>query len=101
MTMRSSCAASSVTVALNCGRIELPHELVELVRFRRAPVPFVHVFGKRRAAVALDRVADDDADAGAFDRRGKRPLEGFEVVAVGLDHVASERTETFRRILDR
>src|SRR5262245_21816884 len=100
MTMRSSCAASSVTVALNCGRIELPHELVELFRFWRTPVPLVHVRGKCGAAIALDRVADDDADAVTVDGRGKSPLERVEIVAVGLDDVASECAETLRGILD-
>src|SRR5262245_15683135 len=81
--------------------MELPHELVELFRFRRTPMPFVHVLGKRRAAIALDRVADDDADAVALGGRGKRLLERFEVVAVGLDDIAPERAETLPGILDR
>src|SRR3954465_15368361 len=95
----SSCAASSVTVVLNCARMQLPQQLVELFRLRRTPMPFVHVLGQGGAAITLDGVADDDADT--VGGRDKRPLERVDVVAVGLDDVTSERPETFGGIGDR
>ena len=63
--------------------MQLPQQLVELFRLRRTPMPFVHVLGQGGAAIALDGVADDDADS--VGGRDKRLLERVDVVAVGLD----------------
>src|SRR6266571_2781894 len=99
MTSRSSCAASSVTVFLNCARMELLLQQLELVRLRRAPMPFVDIVGEGLATVTLHGVADDDADA--LGRRSKGLLERVEIVTVDLDDPAAERGETLPGIRDR
>ena len=62
-------------------------------------MPFIDIVGQGLAAVALDRIADDDADGvgGLLQRR----LQGFQVVAVHFDDVAAERGEALGRVRDR
>src|SRR5688572_19077596 len=95
-TTRSSAAASSVTVSLNCFRIELGDERLARLGRRRLAVPLEEVLLEARAAVAFHRVADDRPHRvhGRAQRLGNGPF----VVPGHLDRRATERREPLARI---
>src|SRR4029078_5196017 len=95
-TMRSSASASSVTVSLNCFRIELGHQLLVGLGRRRLAVPLEEVLFHGGAAVPLDGPADHHPP-----RVGRLPHGGRNrvlVVAVDLRRGAPEGGEALGRI---